>query len=92
MNTQIITLVLYIYSLCSDGRRDFESIEDMTNFVENLSEYSHQQGVTWKHVTLMSELSHAVDRRGLMRVSGVEQVRGFIYFTYNIKAISRPIN
>jgi vacuolar protein sorting-associated protein 45 len=45
----------------------------MTSFVEALPEYSHQQGVTWKHVTLMSELSHAVDRRGLMRVSGVEQ-------------------
>lgn len=45
----------------------------MANFVENLPEYSHQQGVTWKHVTLMSELSHAVDRRVLMRVSGVEQ-------------------
>lgn len=31
------------------------------------------QGVTYKHVTLMSELSHAVERRNLMTVSGVEQ-------------------
>jgi vacuolar protein sorting-associated protein 45 len=45
----------------------------MANFIENLPEYSHQQGVTYKHVTLMSELSHAVERRGLMAVSGVEQ-------------------
>lgn len=29
--------------------------------------------MTYKHVTLMSELSHAVERRGLMAVSGVEQ-------------------
>jgi vacuolar protein sorting-associated protein 45 len=45
----------------------------MASFIENLPDYSHQQGVTYKHVTLMSELSHAVERRGLMSVSGVEQ-------------------
>jgi vacuolar protein sorting-associated protein 45 len=45
----------------------------MASFIENLPDYSHQQGVTYKHVTLMSELSHAVERRGLMAVSGVEQ-------------------
>ena len=52
---------------------DFQSIEAMASFVENLSEYNHQQGVTYKHVTVMSELSHAVERRQLMAVSGVEQ-------------------
>lgn len=29
--------------------------------------------MTYKHVTLMAELSHAVERRSLMAVSGVEQ-------------------
>ena len=53
--------------------RDFQSLDDMASFVENLPEMSHQQGVTAKHVALMSEWSHAVEQRGLMRVSGVEQ-------------------
>lgn len=53
--------------------RDFQSLEDMASFVENLPDMSHQQGVTAKHVALMSELSQAVERRSLMRVSGVEQ-------------------
>ncbi|KAL4433463.1 hypothetical protein ABPG77_010316 [Micractinium sp. CCAP 211/92] len=53
--------------------RDFQTIEQMASFIENLTDYSHQQGVTYKHVTLMSELSHAVERRNLMTVSGVEQ-------------------
>eukprot|EP00887_Chlorella_sp_A99_P001827 scaffold19.g1827.t1 len=52
---------------------DFQSLEDMASFVENLSEYNHQQGLTYKHVTLMGELSHAVERRQLMAVSGLEQ-------------------
>lgn len=53
--------------------REFQTIEQMASFIENLPDYSHQQGVTYKHVTLMSELSHAVERRGLMALSGVEQ-------------------
>ncbi|KAI7836541.1 hypothetical protein COHA_009606 [Chlorella ohadii] len=53
--------------------REFQTIEQMASFIENLPDYSHQQGVTYKHVTLMSELSHAVERRGLMSLSGVEQ-------------------
>ncbi|EFN56021.1 hypothetical protein CHLNCDRAFT_22879 [Chlorella variabilis] len=53
--------------------REFQTLDQMASFIENLPDYSHQQGVTYKHVTLMSELSHAVERRGLMAVSGVEQ-------------------
>ncbi|PSC69479.1 vacuolar sorting-associated 45-like protein [Micractinium conductrix] len=53
--------------------REFQTIDQMASFIENLPDYNHQQGVTYKHVTLMSELSHAVERRGLMAVSGVEQ-------------------
>jgi vacuolar protein sorting-associated protein 45 len=45
----------------------------MASFVEGLPEYSHQQGLTARHVALMSELSRAVDARGLMAVSGAEQ-------------------
>jgi vacuolar protein sorting-associated protein 45 len=58
-----------------EGRqaRDFQSLDDMASFVENLPEMSHQQGVTAKHVALMTELSHAVERRALMKISGVEQ-------------------
>ena len=52
---------------------DFESLDDMASFVENLPEMTHQQGITAKHVALMTELSHAVERRALMRVSGLEQ-------------------
>lgn len=52
---------------------DFQSLEDMSSFVENLPEMSHQQSLTAKHVTLMSELSQEVERRSLMRVSGLEQ-------------------
>jgi len=62
-------------AVSAEGRqaRDFQSLDDMASFVENLPEMSHQQGVTAKHVALMTELSHAVERRQLMRVSGVEQ-------------------
>ena len=62
-------------AVSAEGRqgRDFHSLDDMASFVENLPEMSHQQGVTAKHVAIMTELSHAVERRGLMQVSGVEQ-------------------
>ncbi|KAL6778181.1 VPS45 [Auxenochlorella protothecoides x Auxenochlorella symbiontica] len=53
--------------------RDLASIEAMSAFVENLGSLSHQQGVAYKHVTLMGELSAAVEARGLMAVSEVEQ-------------------
>jgi vacuolar protein sorting-associated protein 45 len=53
--------------------RDFQSIEDMASFVEALPDVTAQQGLTAKHVTLMTELSHAVENRQLMQVSGVEQ-------------------
>lgn len=57
----------------SRAAADLASIEAMASFVENLGEYNHQQGLTYKHVTLMGELSHAVERRQLMTVSGLEQ-------------------
>lgn len=40
----------------------------MANFIDNLSDYNHAQGVTYKHVTLMSELSRIVEHRLLMQV------------------------
>lgn len=54
-------------------RKDFQSIDDMASFVEALPDMTAQQGLTAKHVTLMSELSHAVERRQLMEISGLEQ-------------------
>ena len=56
--------------ICRESKhtKDFQSIEDMANFIDNLSDYSHNQGVTYKHVTLMSELSRIVEQRLLMQV------------------------
>lgn len=70
-----MAIKVLVDAVSAEGRqaRDFQSLDDMASFVENLPEMSHQQGVTAKHVALMTELSHAVERRGLMRVSGVEQ-------------------
>ena len=53
--------------------KEFQSIDDMASFVEALPDMTAQQGLTAKHVTLMSEMSHIVDRRQLMEVSSVEQ-------------------
>jgi len=52
---------------------NLHSIEDMASFVESLPEYSHQQALVYKHVTLMGELSSVIDRRRLMEVSSLEQ-------------------
>lgn len=57
----------------SAQKTEFQTIEDMASFVEGLPEYTHQQALVYKHVTLMGELSAAVENRRLMEVSSVEQ-------------------
>eukprot|EP00890_Picochlorum_soloecismus_P005846 jgi/Picsp_1/6262/NSC_03615-R2_vacuolar protein sorting homolog len=61
--------------MSSDHRhaKDFDSIDDIAQFVEHLPERTQQQGVTSKHVSIMSALSHEVEERSLMLVSGIEQ-------------------
>ena len=46
---------------------------DMQRFVENYSSFMQESGVVAKHVTLMTEMSHVIDRRSLMNVSALEQ-------------------
>lgn len=67
------TLVDAVSTENRQNPRDFRSLEDMASFVESLPEMSAQHSATAKHVALMSELSHEVERRALMKVSGVEQ-------------------
>lgn len=61
--------------MSSDHRhaKDFDSIDDIAQFVEHLPERTQQQGVTSKHVSIMSALSHEVEERSLMLISGIEQ-------------------
>lgn len=56
-----------------NGRKNFDSLDEMAEFVEGLPELSQQQSTTAKHVTLMTELSHAVEKRSLMQISSLEQ-------------------
>ena len=53
--------------------RAFNSIDDIAEFVERLPDATQQQGITAKHVGIMSALSKEVEERSLMTVSGVEQ-------------------
>lgn len=53
--------------------RDFNSLDDIAQFVENLPDATTQQSITAKHVAIMSALSQEVEHRALMTVSGVEQ-------------------
>lgn len=53
--------------------KGFDSINDIAEFVEHLPETTQQQGMTAKHVSIMSALSREVEERSLMTVSGVEQ-------------------
>ena len=53
--------------------RAFDSIDDIAEFVERLPDATQQQGITAKHVSIMSSLSREVEERSLMTVSGVEQ-------------------
>lgn len=54
--------------------RNIQTIEDMQNFVEGFSEFSAAQRNAGKHVTLMGELSAAVEGRGLMHISSVSRL------------------
>eukprot|EP01116_Phalansterium_solitarium_P000020 TRINITY_DN10010_c0_g1_i1.p1 TRINITY_DN10010_c0_g1~~TRINITY_DN10010_c0_g1_i1.p1 ORF type:complete len:557 (-),score=183.72 TRINITY_DN10010_c0_g1_i1:46-1716(-) len=49
------------------------SLEAIKKFVENFPAFKQQSGNVTKHVTLMTELSHLIDSRHLLRVSELEQ-------------------
>jgi Sec1 family len=61
------------FSKTSSSSRNIQTIEDMQNFVEGFSDFSAAQRNVGKHVTLMSEMSAAVDSRGLMQISSVSR-------------------
>lgn len=54
-------------------KRKIDTIADMQKFVENYSQYMEESGSVAKHVTLMTEMSHIVERRKIMEVSAIEQ-------------------
>ena len=64
------------FQQATSSSRNIQTIEDMQNFVEGFSEFSAAQRNAGKHVTLMSELSAAVDSRGLMQTSSVSCADG----------------
>jgi vacuolar protein sorting-associated protein 45 len=72
-------LAMSIKSLLDDYTRSHKmaenvsSIEDMQRFVDKYPELKSKGLAVGKHVALMSEMSTAVDQRGLMDVSVVEQ-------------------
>lgn len=59
------------FAKTSSSTRNMQTLEDMQNFMEGFSEFSAAQRNAGKHVTLMSELSSAVESRGLMDISSV---------------------
>lgn len=63
------------YQKATNSSKKMQTIEDMQNFVDSFGEFSAAQRSAGKHVTLMSELSAAVDRRSLMDVSSVRATR-----------------
>ena len=63
------------YQKATNSSKKMQTIEDMQNFVDSFGEFSAAQRSAGKHVTLMSELSAAVDRRSLMDVSSVRPGR-----------------
>jgi Sec1 family len=67
-----------IFPQPGNSTRNIQTIEDMQNFVEGFSEFSAAQRNAGKHVTLMSELSAAVESRGLMQISSVSR-RGLLW-------------
>jgi Sec1 family len=70
------------FQQASNSTRNIQTIEDMQNFVEGFSEFTAAQRNAGKHVTLMSELSSAVESRGLMQISSVsrsECIRGYCW-------------
>ncbi|XP_066994059.1 vacuolar protein sorting-associated protein 45 isoform X2 [Anabrus simplex] len=50
-----------------------ESISDMKNFVETYPQFKKMSGTVSKHVTVVGELSSAVNRYNLLEVSELEQ-------------------
>lgn len=55
------------------SNQNINSIADMKRFVENYPEFKKLSSNVSKHVTLLDELSRAIDRRSLMDVSELEQ-------------------
>lgn len=62
------------YQKATNTSRNIATIEDMQNFMESFSDFSAAQRNAGKHVNLMSELSSAVEKRGLMQVSSVSRL------------------
>jgi len=62
-----------VYQKATNSSRNLSTIEDMQNFMEGFSDFSAVQRNAGKHVTLMSELSSAVEARSLMQVSSVSR-------------------
>jgi len=50
-----------------------ETIEDMQRFVDNYPQFKLQSGTVSKHVSVMGEISKAVNQRKLLTVSAAEQ-------------------
>ncbi len=63
------------FQTVSKSNQNIQSIADMQRFVENYPEFRAKSGNVSKHVTLMGEMSRAIDERRLMQVSQVEQAR-----------------
>jgi hypothetical protein len=63
------------FQTVSKSNQNIQSIADMQRFVENYPEFRAKSGNVSKHVTLMGEMSRAIDERRLMQVSQIEQAR-----------------
>jgi len=61
------------YQQKSQSNQKIETIEDIKRFVEQFPEFKKMAGNVFKHVTLVSELSKAVEDRALLEVSELEQ-------------------
>jgi len=61
------------FKVTSKSNQNIDTIEDMQRFVESYPEFRAKQGLTSKHVALLSEMNRLVDERCLMTVSPLEQ-------------------
>ena len=61
------------YMASKKSNTNIQSIEDMQKFLDNYPEFRQKSVTVSKHLTLLTELSRAVDERSLMAVSGMEQ-------------------
>lgn len=61
------------YQKSTKSNKKIDTIADMQNFVENYADYLSESGSVQKHVTLMTEMSHMIDKRNLLQVSALEQ-------------------